>query len=404
MSIFNKLWDKLKSLKNIFNFKLANEEIIYKNDTFQKYLESIDILDPFYDSVKEAIELCQQSIYFTERKGFLTFRLNELSLKSNDLTIFNNLEKSDLQKLQTYIDAYKTVTKEEGALKTQINNYDKSLDYMAKFEKEIESALKEIEYYEQRQAGLKRDIAYISGEREELIYNKGVLESGIDFLYKFSIVLICVLALTTFTLGVIKTAYEIEIFVPLAVLVVLCIILGSGVYIFQRKFRYELKRNILLQGRAIELLNRSKVLYVNCTSFLSYEYKKFRVRNSEMLRNNWEEYLYQKQVSRRHIAMSNRMKELNDNVIKSLSSKGIENPEILFDELLNLISLEDKKILYKDINDEMANLKKELAELNLKSEQNWNRLKELQSKDITEDKIISKVIESYEDELKNVKD
>lgn len=404
IEMFKNFIERIKNIKQIFKFNLKKSEVVeYKNSKFQKYLENIDILDPSYDAIKEAIELCQQSIYFYERKNILTNRLQEFILQEKDLEIFNAFEKSDIQKLQNYIDTYKKVSKETGSLKNQLNRYDKTLEYLSKFESEIEAAIKEIEYSENKQTSLKRDMAYINGEKEELIYSKEQLEQGLDFLYKFSIVLVCILAIITFTLAVLKTAYSFEIFIPLTVLVVLTIILGSAIYIFQRKFKYELKRNALLQVRAVELLNRTKALYINCTGFLNYEYKKYRVRNSEMLKNNWDEYLYQKQISRRHIAMNNRMQELIDTITQLLIDKGIQNASRLFEELLNLISLEDKRVLYRDIKNERINIQNELEELDIKQEKLWGQIMELQRKDTTEDNIISQVIESYENELNSIK-
>lgn len=394
---------KVKNLKNIFNFKLKKlEEPVYKGNRFQKYLEGLDILDPSYEIIKEAIEFCQQSLYFSERRIYLGNKLQQLVLKENDLEIFNTLQKEDFQKLQNYIDVYKTVEKETGTLKNQVNSYDKSLDYLSKFEQEVEHVIKEMEYHENRQASLKRDMAYISGEKEELVYSKQQLEQGLDFLYKFSIILVCVLAIVAFTMGILKIAYKMKVFVPLIILSVLTIILGSAIYIFQRKFRHEIHRNALLQVRAVELLNRAKVLYANCTTFLNFECKKFRVRNSAMLKNNWDEYMYQKQIARRHIAMNNRMQDVINSITNMLTNKGMQNVQDLFEDLLNLLTLDDRRVLYRSIKDERKNIEKELDDLDIKQEKIWGQLIELQQKDATEDNIISHIIQAYEEETESL--
>jgi len=393
----------LGKLKNFFSFKRKKtKEIQHTNRKFEKYLENIDILDPAYESIKEAIEFCQESLYYYEKRIMLNNALQTLVIRQQDLEVFNSFSKTDIQKLQNYIDAYKTVSKENTMLKNQIDNYNKMLDYLSKYEKEVETAIKEIEYYEQRQAGLKRDMAYISGEKEELIYSKEHLEQGLDFLYKFSIGLVCMLAIITFVLGVLKIMYNYEIFVPLSILAVFAIILGSATYIFQRKFRYELQRNVLLQSRALELLNRTKALYVNCTGFLNYEYKKYKVRNSEMLRNNWDEYTYQKQISRRHIAMNNRTEELVTNITKMLQEKGIQECNELFEQLINLISLEDKRALYRDVKAQKDDIEKQLEQLDINQEKLWGQLIDLQQKDTTEDNIISHIIKEYEQEVDKI--
>lgn len=393
----------INKVKNKFNFKQeVEEEVKYTNEKFNKYLENIDILDPSYDNIKQAIDSCQESIYLAERRIIISNKLQDFFVREKDLDIFNNFQKEDLNKLQNYIDAYRTVSKEKDTLKNQVNSYDKVLDYLSKCEDTAEAVIVEMEYYEKRQAGLKRDMAYIQGEKEELIYSKEQLEQAIDFLYKFSIILVCGLTVVTFTLGVLKITNNVEVFIPFTILAVLAIVLGSIIYIFQRKFKYELHRNTLLQVRAVELLNRAKVLYVNCTGFLNYEYKKYRVRNSVMLKNNWDEYIYQKQIAKRHIAMNNRMQEVVDNINKILTNKGIQDSQDLFEQLLNLVSLEDKKLLYKDVKSEKQKLEKELEDLDIKQEKLWGLLMSLKEKDITDDNIISRIIQSCEEEVKNL--
>jgi hypothetical protein len=183
---------------------------------------------------------------------------------------------------------------------------------------------------------------------------------------------------------------------------VVTIFLGTLIYILQRKFRYELQRNALLQVRAVELLNRAKALYVNCTAFLNYEYKKFRVRNSAMLKNNWDEFNYQKQIARRHNAMNNRIQEVMEDAYSILTARGIQDCQSLFDELLNVVNLEDKKVLAKDVKAEKNRLEKELDDLNIKQEKIWGMLLELQQKDITEEHLISHIIEVYEEDVEKI--
>lgn len=393
-----------KSVKNTFKAKPKITDTVEQglNERFQKYLEAIDILDPSYDSIKQAIDFCQESLHLSQRRMTLSSKLQEFFVRQQDLELFNTFTKEELIQLKQSIEAYKTINKEKNTLKNQLNGYDRALDYLVKFETEIEEALTEIEYQENRQAAIKRDMAYIQGEKEELVYSKEQLEQGLDFLYKFSIVLVCALAVLVFVFGLIKITYNKEIFVPLIILSVAAIFLGTTIYIFQRKFRYELQRNALLQVRAVELLNRAKALYINCTGFLNYEYKKYRVRNAAMLRNNWEEYTYQRQVNRRHIAMNNRLQEVDSNIHKLLTAKGIQDTQSLLEELLHLVSLEDKKLLYKEVKSEKSRLERELEDLNIKQEKLWGMLLELQQKDQTADHIITHILQTYEADVEKL--
>jgi len=394
----------LNSFKKIFKSKkkIKDFEHDYDNTKFQKFIKDIDISNPAYDKVREAIDYCEESIYLSEKRIVLSDELQQLYIKEKDLAKFEDFSNEEIKFLQEKLDEYKDISKEKNVLKNQVENYDRAFDYLAKLETQVEPAIKEMEYHEKRQSGLKRDIAYIQGEKEELIYDKEQLENSLDFLYKFSIVFVCAIAVVTFTMGLLKIALNKKIFIPAVLFAVFTIIMGSLIYYFQRKFRFELEMNAKLQIRAMELLNRGKVLYANCTSFLNYEYKKFKVKSSEMLKSNWDEYLYQKQINKKHIAVNNRMLEIFSEVESLFKTKEIENVTMLFESLLNLINLDDKKLLHKEIKSLKERTQRELEDLNIRQEKLWGQLMELQRTDITKQQVISEIINSYEKEVEQL--
>ncbi len=392
------------SVKKVFGKKHKKNgfEINYDNTKFQDFLKNLDISDPEYESVRKAVDCCEEAIYLSEKRIAYSEELQNIYIKEKDLELFNEFSREQLKSLQEKIDEYKTISKEKKGLKNQVENYDRAFDYLAKIEHQVEPAIKEMQYHERRQSGLKRDIAYIQGEKEELIYDKEQLENSLDFLYKFSIVFVCVMAVITFTMGLFKIALNKKIFIPAVLLAVFTIVVGTATYYFQRKFRFELEMNARLQIRAVELLNRAKVLYANCTSFLNFEYKKYKVKSSEMLKSNWDEYLYQKQINKKHIAINNRMLEIFTDIEKLFKKKGIQDVQNLFESLLYLINLDDKKLLQKEIKEIKERTQRELEDLNLRQEKLWDSIMELQRKDMTEGHIISDIVNAYEQEVQKL--
>lgn len=399
-----KLGGFFNSVKKVFGKKHKKNdfEINYDNTKFQDFLKNLDISDPEYESVRKAVDCCEEAIYLSEKRIAYSEELQNIYIKEKDLELFNEFSREQLKSLQEKIDEYKTISKEKKGLKNQVENYDRAFDYLAKIEHQVEPAIKEMQYQERRQSGLKRDIAYIQGEKEELIYDKEQLENSLDFLYKFSIVFVCVMAVITFTMGLFKIALNKKIFIPAVLLAVFTIVVGTATYYFQRKFRFELEMNARLQIRAVELLNRAKVLYANCTSFLNFEYKKYKVKSSEMLKSNWDEYLYQKQINKKHIAINNRMLEIFTDIEKLFKKKGIQDVQNLFESLLYLINLDDKKLLQKEIKEIKERTQRELEDLNIRQEKLWESIMELQRNDMTERHIISDIVNAYEQEVQKL--
>jgi hypothetical protein len=106
--------------------------------------------------------------------------------------------------------------------------------------------------------------------------------------------------------------------------------LGSILYIFVNARTN--KRDLILVerklNRAISLLNKVKIKYINNTKELDYTYQKYMVNSYAELNYLWEQYLKAKEEEKHYQKNSDELEFYNKELIKILRVNSISDPDI----------------------------------------------------------------------------
>lgn len=155
----------------------------------------------------------------------------------------------------------------------------------------IVSEIHRLEENEAYKTLVERDLSILEKERDNL--DVAILD-GIDktvFYKRLLIVGSAFIGLGLIATISIRIVREIDVW-PLFILLIL---LGAGLGVFafmvHRKNVLELKSNEAKISRAIYLLNKVKIKFVNVTNLLDYNYAKYHIESSKDLAYNWKEYM-----------------------------------------------------------------------------------------------------------------
>lgn len=116
--------------------------------------------------------------------------------------------------------------------------------------------------------------------------------------------------------------------VPFIFTIVFGIIVAAYFYFSNRKNQYELKVAELKMNRAIMLLNKVKIKYVNCTNLLDYLYEKFHVNNAKELRYHWQEYMRIVEEERRFNKTTESIDFYTEEIVRDLKKNGISDAAV----------------------------------------------------------------------------
>ncbi|WP_144428543.1 hypothetical protein [Defluviitalea phaphyphila] len=356
-------------------------------------LNNLEDNKEFLDDKQKANNFCQELMDIVNKKINLLKELEELSKKEEDLEKFELLTADDIKKIRKLLLDYQSIIEEKESLKGRLISRNRILSVVQKYENKFPQILYEIKEAEEKQLRVKRDIDYLEGEKEALIYSREQLENAQIILYRASIGVSIIFGIIAIIFAIIIVNTNISIFIPASITGALCGIIGTWIYVFRRKVEYEIKKNGRMQSRAIKLLNKAKIRYVYYTSFLEYEYKKFKVDSVEQLERSWELYNKNKHHEKRYRNINSTMSKIEEKVMEILEKRGIHID--FFDDINRWNKIEERRKILMDIRKEKKEIEEKLDLLDTYQEDIWKQLTELKEQDKTQDKIIEKIIQNY---------
>lgn len=196
------------------------------------------------------------------------------------------------------------------------------------YEDTILEEIRKMEEQENYLQIINSDIRHLESEKASLDYElQDVMErdeNGKKILI-ISGVFIGIFLIFLFTL---QEVAQKNVQLPFLFTVAFGIIVIAYFYFSNRKNQYELKVAELKMNRAIMLLNKVKIKYVNCTNLLDYMYEKFHVNNAQELHYHWQEYMRIVEEERRFKKTAESIDFYTEEIIRELKLNGVSDAAV----------------------------------------------------------------------------
>jgi hypothetical protein len=282
-----------------------------------------------------------------------------------------------------------------------LTDYDSSLVEMEPLAEDAWLAMDSIKDAEKHQRALRMDIGYLSGEKEELVFEREEMQRNSNFIRKFTIATLSAFFLVASSIVMMYVTEVMEnILWPIFFLVVLAMAFVVVINVFAFRVRREIKLNLKKQQRAVELLNKKSVVYAYYTNFLRYCYKKYKTNNSRTLENNLNDLESYRHLANRIDTVRNLMYETETGIERFLREKKLGNIKSTVEGFAKTINLEDKRRRFMELNAEREVSDKSLLEMDKRHEEIWNVLMKLNAVD--QGGTISGIIEAYMNEAQKL--
>lgn len=168
---------------------------------------------------------------------------------------------------------------------------DSQFAQMQQEEENMASAIQNLQANEMYQAAIKRDMQYLEGEKMEWIYYRQELSNEQGLLRRLACALFGVLLMLMTVILVLQVGFDMETKYLFMLLVAAGAVGGAAILIRMQNNTSGMKKAEVNTNRAITLLNKVKIKYVNATNAVDYACEKFHVNNSYELNYIWEQYM-----------------------------------------------------------------------------------------------------------------
>jgi len=196
------------------------------------------------------------------------------------------------------------------------------------YEDTILEEIKKMEEQENYLQVINSDIRHLESERASLDFElQDVMDRDAMGKKMLTVAGVFIVIFLIF-LFVLQEAAEKNVQLPFVFTIAFGILVAGYFYFSNRKNQYELKVAELKMNRAIMLLNKVKIKYVNCTNLLDYLYEKFHVHSAKELHYHWQEYMRIAEEERRFKKTAESIDFYTEEIVRELKKNGISDAAV----------------------------------------------------------------------------
>lgn len=205
---------------------------------------------------------------------------------------------------------------------------DKQFKYIEKYEDDIPEEIKKIQGYESYNSLIKSDLRHLEGEKGALLYEKEEIIHQQTYLKKLAMITSGLVFSLFLLFMLIALVTDSDMMIPFLLTVVMAAVSSAYIFYESRKNRYDVKVVESKLSRAVSLMNKVKIKYVNNTSCMDYAYNKYSVKSAMELSYLWEQYMRAKDQEKKYKKNTELLNFYNEVIVNELKQFRINDPDI----------------------------------------------------------------------------
>ena len=283
-----------------------------------------------YENERKAVrDFCEQLI---DVENHVEEIQREYKIVTSYLTDIQRIEELPIDMATALIDTANHIERFDKSRQTYLQSEDllpmDQFNNLASLETEVPDTIKKLYDMEIRDSMLKNDMGYLEGEKEDLRYMRGEYNDTIIRIRSVNITVMILFILTMLIMCIYAVTTKNSIIMPLLVAGVIAVLSFVVSYVRYVDLKSQIRDADAKINRAISLLNKVKVKYINNTNTLDYIYDKYGVNSCKELEYQWEQYNTMVRDAKRYIQANAEFKGYCDKLVKSLSAVGVEDPHV----------------------------------------------------------------------------
>lgn len=279
------MWFKKKEKKKKQTYETKFGELETTMLSAKDYKDSRKIEQYVVERLEQMIELTKE---IDEEKS--EYRMVTSYL--NDIQILEDMPEEEHKRVEEI--AVNVV--QLNASRTEFLNSAKKLSdsqfaQLEQMEAEVPAAIKRLMANEAYRDTLQKDMKYLEREKSEWVLRREYLIHQVKHLKNLLYVMVGIAATAAVILAVLQLVLEMNMFYGWLVWIFATALVICGIYLRIQSDSDEIAVTERSRNRAIQLLNKVKIKYVNIANAVDYACEKYHVQSGAELSKQWEYYL-----------------------------------------------------------------------------------------------------------------
>ena len=266
---------------------------------------------------------------------------------------------------------------------------------IAAHEDDVIKTIKELNEMEMRDGMLKSDMGYLEGEKDDLEYLRDEYSDGISRIRGFMIgvFFVCFIAMAGLILYAVTKRETVTVYaLGIGALLMLAFAISYAKYL---DYNADIRDLDAKHKKAISLLNKVKVKYINNVNAIDYLYEKFGVNSCKELEYQWEQYNTMVSDALKYSRTNSDLRLFKEELVKKLKKIGVADAEVWTRQTNALIDRREMVEITHSLNVRRQKLREKLATCEQIKSNATTALKAAIEEKPELKKYIAEILESY---------
>lgn len=229
-----------------------------------------------------------------------------------------------------------------------------------RYQDDLIDEIKKMYQNEMYQKAIDSDIRHLEAEKAYIRGNQREIIEWQDFLKKLARGISVLIGSLVILFIILYFNLDSNMTYPYIGTLALAAVAAAVIFTESNKNRYEIAVSDKKYNKAVELLNRTKIKYVNNISVLDYNREKFGVKNAADFENLWGEYCKTKEYERRFRDNTEQLSKSNDSLQRLLDSHGVNDTEVWLVQTYAILDDREMVEIRHDLNQRRQKLREQI--------------------------------------------
>lgn len=316
------------------------------DDAFNRVYSQIEGIDSWEDDPKKLehyiLDSCEQIIASTKAMERQKMEYRIVTRYLNDIKAIENLPKEKAKELRNTASRICELENNlVNARSIQRNITDEQYEVISDDEADMPEIINRFASDEIYQAKLKRNLAYLEGEKSRWEIEREELQGQIKLFRKMAVAILASFMTLLILLLAMYNAAQTDISIWVFIVLFICAVSGFIVFVRQNTIARDNKVAIVHLNQAISMLNVERMKYVNVTNSVEYSKDRYFVKTSAELQYVWEQYQDKLRDQQRYIQNNEDLEFYNSKLERLLGEIGLADDKIWLNQVNALVDRQD---------------------------------------------------------------
>ncbi len=272
---------------------------------------------------------------------------------------------------------------------------DRQFNCLRDYGDDIKNVLKDLEQDEHYCQTVKNDMHHLQGEKSALLQERRDMKDRIHMVRGVSKIAVFAYAALIIMCIVIKFNTEVNVLPYLYGILGLALVTIMILFTMYNGALRNIKLTELKLNKAIGLLNKTKLKYVNVQSRIDYMYEKFGIHSAYELNAMWGKYLQMCKEREVYRKASDKLIEAEEDLLEELKKYNVQDTEVWLQQVNALIDKKEMKKIKSSLCNRRQKLKASIEFNTSVVDKSTQAIKDMVSQDKEHAKEIMNIVDKY---------